>query len=439
MIDAYENMTPEEVSEGTVVFDDIYPKRIGTMSEVATKGYTDTDTDTGVVTNWNAYRFKDSGITFSKDYVIAGKELRIVFQSGSLNGCDFAVKFNPDGLTDESASGAQLFEIVRNDDYGVNLPNDTLKPIIGDTYVLYGFDTSLVSEVYLPAAEQELYDKATEWLTSNLKDKSTFSCPTIITAFAENDWNFNIGRNVKLVSPRFENGNRSSRIMGFEKRLINPYDCTYTVGDNATYSRLGTIEKNVDTALSLAKSNSDALASLSNIETVISSKGKKYFLSKQNDDTASGQITFKSGVVVQADSVDTISGGLMETSNAESTTVSGEVMETTSAEEATGKSLGDLTNVNSEVDQPSPYDVIFGRKAGAEKYSSMLLKDIHPTSSAIVDTYEDMLPLVPIPPAKLLMVLVLSDTKNNDGQPSEYRKYANGITMWQASVNINQI
>ena len=55
---------------------------------------------------WDAYRFKDTGITFSKDYILPGEELTIIFQSGKLNGMVFAVTFDPDGKDE------QLWEIV---------------------------------------------------------------------------------------------------------------------------------------------------------------------------------------------------------------------------------------------------------------------------------------------------------------------------------------
>ena len=63
-IDAKEDMTPEEVIEGVVIFDEVYPKRIGIMSDITTKEYTDTDEDTGDVTKWKAYRFKDKDLKF---------------------------------------------------------------------------------------------------------------------------------------------------------------------------------------------------------------------------------------------------------------------------------------------------------------------------------------------------------------------------------------
>ena len=183
-IDAKPNMSPEEIKSAVVIFDEVYPKRIGTMSSIMTVEYTDTDTDTGVVTKWNAYRYKDTGLQFKEEYLMPGVELRIAIQSGNLNGLDFAVKFNPLGRP-ETDPDSQLFEIVRNEDYGKSLPNDILKPQNGDTYVLYGFNIQLVSDQYVPAGEEELYDTASEWLTDNNKDKSVFECPTMMQHFED--------------------------------------------------------------------------------------------------------------------------------------------------------------------------------------------------------------------------------------------------------------
>ena len=41
-IDACPDMSTEEAIEDVVVFDDVYPRRIGTMSDITTKEYTDT-------------------------------------------------------------------------------------------------------------------------------------------------------------------------------------------------------------------------------------------------------------------------------------------------------------------------------------------------------------------------------------------------------------
>lgn len=244
-IDAKPNMSSEEIKSAVVIFEKVYPKRIGTMSSITTVEYTDTDTDTGVVTKWNAYRYKDTGLLFKKEYEMPGVELRIAIQSGTtLNGLDFAVKFNPLGKP-ETDPDSQLFEIVRNDDYGKALPSDINKPQNGDTYILYGFNIQLVSDQYIPAGEEELYDTAVEWQQDMLKDKSVFECPTMIQHFTDNEMDLEIGQKVKLIHDQFEGGFRSSRIQGYEKHLLNQYQARYIVGDNAAASWAKSVDNSI--------------------------------------------------------------------------------------------------------------------------------------------------------------------------------------------------
>lgn len=243
-IDIRPNLSPEEIKSAVVIFEKVYPRRVGTMSSITTVEYTDTDTDTGVVTKWNAYRYKDTGLQFKEEYRQPGIELRIAFQSGNLNGTDYEVKFNPLGKP-ETDPDSQIFEIVRNEDYGKALPNDTLRPQNGDTYILYGFNIQLVSDQYVPAGEQELYDTAVEWQQDMLKDKSVFECPTMIQHFADNEMDLEIGQKVKLIHDQFEDGFRSSRIQGYEKRLLNKYQARYIVGDNAIASWAKSVDNSI--------------------------------------------------------------------------------------------------------------------------------------------------------------------------------------------------
>lgn len=243
-IDAKENMSPEEVVEGVVVFDNVYPHRVGTISDITTKEYTDTDESTGAKTKWNAYRYKDKDLQFKSEYLLDGVELRIVFQSGNLNGMDFAIKFNPDNHKEDD-SKAQVFEIIRNEDYSISLPNNKLHPNEGDAYILYGFDIKLVNDKYIPEAEEELYSEAIKWIKENYKDTKVYECPTIINYFYKHKLNLDLGQRIKLVDNSLENGSRSSRIIGFEKKLINIYDAIYTVGDNIRYSNLSSLKEEV--------------------------------------------------------------------------------------------------------------------------------------------------------------------------------------------------
>lgn len=256
IIDAKENMSPEEVIEGTVLFEDIYPKRVGEIESVSTVEYTETNEDTGEKTKWNAYRFTDPGIVFKQQYILPNQELRILFQSGNLNGFDFAVRFNPLDKP-ETESGAQVFEIIRAEDYGILLPNDTLKPNAGDKYVLYGFDISLVGDQYVPAAEQELYEAALDWLSENQKDTGVYECSSIIQYFYDNKLDLQIGKNIRLVNDRFTDGYRNSRVIGFEKPLINKYDAIYKIGDKTEVKRISAVENEVKKQQEVIESNTN--------------------------------------------------------------------------------------------------------------------------------------------------------------------------------------
>lgn len=262
-IDAYPDMSTEEAVEQVVVFDDIYPRTDGHISKVIT--YTDTvNNEDGTQTTETFYQFTDTGITFSKDYILEGEELHIIFQSGSLNGMDFGVTFNPMGDPEKNEDGswnpkAQLWEIVANEDYGRKLPDDVLKPKEGDTYILYGWDSSKIADLGLvSAAEQELKEKAEEYVAKSRIDPNTYSC-TMMSDYMYGldeggnqnpDYakHFDVGDKVNLVnSAFFESGNRQSRIIGYECNLDKPYDSpVYTVGETASYSRIGELEEQIE-------------------------------------------------------------------------------------------------------------------------------------------------------------------------------------------------
>ena len=247
-IDAYPDMTTEEAIEQVVIFDEVYPRRVGTMSDVTTIEVTDkVENEDGTTTEekWNAYRFKDTGITFSKDYILSGEELKIIFQSGKLNGMEFAVTFDPDNKNE------QLWEIVRNENYGRPLPDGVLIPENGDTYILSGWDSTKIAELGLvSSAEQELKDKAEKYVAKSKIDPNTYNCMMMSdVAYSEDGVHnlYGIGQKVNLINKAyFENG-RQSRVIGYEFNLDFPYDSPiYTVGETAAYSRIGDLEGKIE-------------------------------------------------------------------------------------------------------------------------------------------------------------------------------------------------
>ena len=246
-IDAYPGMAAHEVVEAVVVFDDIFPRRIGTISDVRTVDRAVTGESGEQVDTFKAYQYRDSGFSFKEDYVLPGKELRVIFQSGKLNGLDFAVQFNP-----ENADPAeQLWEIVANEDYGRLLPDETIKPEDGDTYLLYGFDIQLVSDQYTPEAEQELKERTEKYVKKTMVDDGTYAT-TLRNSWVSADplrRTFDVGQRIRLVNPGyFPAEGRESRVIGWEMNLDIPTDAPiYTIGESTQYSRIGEIEDKVDT------------------------------------------------------------------------------------------------------------------------------------------------------------------------------------------------
>lgn len=324
-VDAWENMQKEDIVESVAVFDDIYPRRTGTIASISTKEYTDTiENEDGTTTQekWNAFRFTDTGITFSSKYVIEGEELRVVFQTGKLAGMDFAVTFNPDGL-DEKDSSAQVFEIVRNEDYGLPLPSDDFNPSVGDEYILYGYDTSLVEDTLIPAAEQELLEAAKEYIKEISQDKSVYTCkanPIRCAGYKDNGTgklayneadvtDLDVGQSVKLVdSNYFSVGFRLSRVRAFEKRLDNKFNCTYTIGDSNVYSSRSEMQQQIDDLTykseTLSNSYGKSVYLITRYDKTVPSDSNAFsakrsqheFLQKNVPDSAKEKISFEKGI-----------------------------------------------------------------------------------------------------------------------------------------------
>lgn len=273
-IDAYPDMYTEEAIEQIVVFDDIYPSRVGGVGDVYTHSYTDiTEKPDGSKDEekWTAWRFKDAdlGFHFSKSYQLPGEELRVIFQSGPLAGMDFEVIFNPyDPSSDIYQSElledgtwnpkAQVYEVKRNDDYGRMLPDEILHPTSGDTYILYGYDPQFISDKLIPDAEKEVEKRAREYINELKQDPSTYDTtmmPDYVygidpdtgmydPAFSKR---FSVGQKVNLINKAYFEDGRISRIIGYEYPLDIPYDSLiYTVGETAPYSKLGDLENKID-------------------------------------------------------------------------------------------------------------------------------------------------------------------------------------------------
>lgn len=317
-VDAYEGMSDFEAIEAVVVFDDIYPKRVGEITDVSSYE-SEVDNEDGTKTKATFYRFTDTGINFSKEYILEGQELKIRFESGKLNGMEFGVAFNPLGLTEKNDDGtfnpdAQLWEIVQNEDYGRPLPDEILLPEEGDKYVLSGWNAEKIAELGLVAtAEQELLAAAKKYVAKTCIDDGTYTA-TLNSVWVHGDQinhSFDIGQRIHLINPAYFKDGRLSRVIGFEIKLDLPHDSPqYTIGESAAYSRISDIETQVEeltfkgqTFTSTGGSNiyviktNDATAA-SNFNVFSALRTLRMFLRKDFPDVAEEIITFLKGLLI---------------------------------------------------------------------------------------------------------------------------------------------
>ena len=255
-IDAFPGMSEAEAVEQVVVFDDIYPHtecvvgKVGAYTSTVKDESTDHPDDT--VTETFYYVTDTSGFVFDKEYILPGEELRILFQSGRLNGLEFGCIFRAKGETlDGKELPTDVYELVANEDYGRKLPDAVLCPATGDKFILVGWDSTKIGNTSLVVAAENELKKAGEKRMEKMKtDPSTYRCRMMSDAAYQEDGLHQIyeaGQRVELVNKAYFEKGRVSRIIGFEYKLDKPYDTpTYIVGETASYSRLNDLEEKVD-------------------------------------------------------------------------------------------------------------------------------------------------------------------------------------------------
>lgn len=251
--DTNTEMPSEEVVENTIVFDDVYPKQDATITDVFVyRKAPIKDSEGNVIKKIPIYWCKVDGFIFDRKYLLEGKTIQMMFQSGLLSGMTFDVTFNPANDAVKHPDGsvnkdAQRWELVYNTDYGRELPDETLKPSVGDKIVFINFDAKLVTEGDMVAdAEKKLYTTAVDYIKKQATDNQTYDC-TIMCDVARDGFTLDVGQRVRLVNAAFFRTPRKSRVIGWEIPLDIPYDNpVYTIGEAVSYSTIGTLSKSVE-------------------------------------------------------------------------------------------------------------------------------------------------------------------------------------------------
>jgi hypothetical protein len=257
--------TATQEVEKVVIFEDVYPRLELVISEVQENKLRDTiehEDKSVTYEDWTQYLFKvtkadGTDFNFDTDYLMDGNRLEAVFTAPQtmqpngfmLSGMTFVVDYD----------NAGWYTIIRNEDYGANLPNEVLKPSVGDTLFLTGWNPQAMRSLgMIDAAEEELESKVSEYYNALQQGQFTLTCRMMSDIWFSYDWGgsnpqggglrryglLDLGTQVKVYHAALPGGTKTSRIIGCEYKLDMPFDSpTYIIGETEAYSRLKQIEK----------------------------------------------------------------------------------------------------------------------------------------------------------------------------------------------------
>lgn len=216
-----DNVALYGVIESTEYFDDIFPRRTGTVTSINVSDF---------------YKFFDTSMDFDvNNQLLPGISAKITFNTGQLAGYTFNIG-NYNNATKE-------FTILKNKDEKIlDVPSADLKPAIGDTYVLTDI---LMPKTYIDAAEVELKNAAIA-LLDQISEPQVKYTMIFDPAFLKNlTRQLNIGDLVWISDDELELL-KKIRIISTTRNIVNEYQYQAELSDIVT---LGTISLIVNAQL----------------------------------------------------------------------------------------------------------------------------------------------------------------------------------------------
>ena len=199
------------IKEGEAIFEDIYPNRTGTVSEV--------DID-------NINKFTDSTLFDINAQLIEGETAKVVFKTGDLAGYEFDIT-----QYDDTAKSVLLIPFIEDDGY--TLPNSNNLIQIDDTYTLINIK---MPPSYITTAEDNL-------LAATTAESLKLSIPRVLYGL-NFDW-----RKLKTDLQTFNKGdtvttndtdlgiNSEIRITDIEFPIVSKYKIKANVSNYIPFSR----------------------------------------------------------------------------------------------------------------------------------------------------------------------------------------------------------
>lgn len=221
----------------------IYPKRVGTVSAIEV-----------VNAAKNFYDIIDNSIPADLDYnacLMAGETMTVIFQSGMLAGKEFEVKYYHEA---KNGKAARRFEIVPQDIDGQTMPNDTFKPVVGDSYAVFHIalpNAYVCDNTSKSGASWDMFRESVKYFYDNEEQKFSFT-GELDGIWAKQDWN-NIGGRIRLggyvlfSDAQFQTEGVAIRIVGIKDYINNPHSPEIELSNetvsNSFISQLNKIEE----------------------------------------------------------------------------------------------------------------------------------------------------------------------------------------------------
>ena len=285
-----ERNTEYGIVEREVIFEEVYPRRVGTLSGVRSVERESEDKTIRV------YYVTDKDMPLDpNDYEIAGLVKRVAFQTGELSGYDFEVNY-------DSSTGE--FELINQyPDENTQVPDGIMTPQSGDTYILYNIR---MPDEYYTLAENELKEVSEAYLAKHSIDSSVYSGDSDPIILRQRGAVITPGQRVRLHnSVFFKSGHKDSRIISLTRNVHDPYDVRVDISDTVTSTWRESIERKVDSflpmlsqggeAINIIKSGDDTVPTDNNVFSAL--RAISTFLRKDRPDQTKYLIKFLGGLI----------------------------------------------------------------------------------------------------------------------------------------------
>ena len=199
-------------------FDEIYPKRVGTVTSVDAT---------------NPLVFSDSAMDFDLNatdangntiILIKGVPARVIFQTGQLAGYSFDIK--EFGFI----SATKTFNLLTNkDEITAEVPNNLMKPQIGDTYIL---ENIMMPSNYVHDAEAELQEKAQDYIDEFSHQKIQYTVISDPIDFRKKDIDISVGFSNHMIDAEFGLDD-DLQVTATVKDLQDKYDVQFEMAESS--------------------------------------------------------------------------------------------------------------------------------------------------------------------------------------------------------------